>query len=273
MPAADMVVLMSRVDSIPCDRATAVTPNPTLTPCASTLAFACGLALLLAPATAAQDVRRISASDNPTLIDQKVGDRNSLSTSARVMQVDLSPHGFERLYAVPGRDDLMMRTNGALYAVFSQSAYIRDPQKKGALKAVVPAATIFYIGRPDFRVIPSTGVRDINFIHDDHGDYSKRPSTAMTSMNGVQRINGTPIDGRAAVAQSARIDGRIDAPATAKTVRAPDEDISYPARSPEPMGPPSPDVEDQSAAPVLRAAQPGFSDRIDELMRRAKKAQ
>jgi hypothetical protein len=53
--------------------------------------------LLLAPATAAQDVRRISASDNPTLIDQKVGDRNSLSTSARVMQVDLSPHGFERL--------------------------------------------------------------------------------------------------------------------------------------------------------------------------------
>ena len=129
MPAADMVVLMSRVDSIPCDRANAVTPNPTLTPRASTVAFACGLALLFAPAAAAQDVRRISASDNPTVIDQKVGDRNSLSTSSRVMQVDLSPHGFERLYAVPGRDDLMMRTNGALYAVFSQSAYIRDPQK------------------------------------------------------------------------------------------------------------------------------------------------
>jgi hypothetical protein len=268
-----MVVVMPRVDSIPCDRGNAVTPNTTLTSRAVTLACAFGLSLLLAPAANAQDVRRISASDNPTLIDQKVGDRNSLATSSRVMQVDLSPHGFERLYAVPGRDDLMMRTNGALYAVFSQSAYIRDPQKKGALKAVVPAATIFYIGRPDFRVIPSTGVRDINFIHDDHSDYSKRPSTAMTSMNGVQRMDGTPIDGRAAVAQSARIDGRIDAPATAKTVRAPDEDISYPARSPEPMGPPPPDVADQSAAPVLRAAQPGFSDRIDELMRRAKKAQ
>jgi hypothetical protein len=39
------------------------------------------------------------------------------------------------------------------------------------------------------------------------------------------------------------------------------------------MGPPSPDAVDRSAAPVLRAAQPGFSDRIDELMRRAKKAQ
>ena len=273
MPAADMVVLMPRVDSIPCDRGNAVTPNTTLTSRAVTLACAFGLALLLAPAANAQDVRRISASDNPTLIDQKVGDRNSLSTSSRVMQVDLSPHGFERLYAVPGRDDLMMRTNGALYAVFSQSAYIRDPQKKGALKAVVPAATIFYIGRPDFRVIPSTGVRDINFIHDDHGDYSKRPSTAMTSMNGVKRVDGTPIDGRAAVAQSARIDGRIDAPATAKTVRAPDEDFSYPARSPEPVGPPSPDAVDRSAPPVLRASQPGFSDRIDELMRRAKKAQ
>ncbi|NBX32326.1 MAG: hypothetical protein EBR07_06285, partial [Planctomycetes bacterium] len=125
-----MVVLMSRVDSIPCERATAVTPNTTLTPRAFTVAFACGLALLLSSAATAQDVRRVSASDNPTVIDQKVGDRNSLSTSSRVMQVDLSPHGFERLYAVPGRDDLMMRTNGALYAVFSQSAYIRDPQKK-----------------------------------------------------------------------------------------------------------------------------------------------
>jgi hypothetical protein len=80
-----MVVLMSRVDSIPCDRGNAVATHTTLTSRAVTLACASGLALFLSPATNAQDVRRISASDNPTLIDQKVGDRNSLSTSSRVM--------------------------------------------------------------------------------------------------------------------------------------------------------------------------------------------
>ena len=271
MPAADMVMLMLRVDSIPSARAApAARPARNAT---ALMALATLNALALVPTAMAQDVRRVLASDNPTVIDQRTADRNSLSTSSRVMQVDLSPHGFERLYAVPGRDDLMMRTNGALYAVFSQSAYIKDPQKKGALKAVVPAATIFYIGRPDFKVIPSTGIRDINFIHDDHDDYSTKPSTALTSMNGVKRMDGTPVDGRATGAQSARIDARIDAPPTAKTVRTPDSHTSYPARSPEPMGPPSPDADDRSAPPALRASQPGFGDRIDELMRRAKKAQ
>jgi outer membrane scaffolding protein for murein synthesis (MipA/OmpV family) len=67
------------------------------------------------------------------------------------------------VYAVPGRDDLLMRTNGALYAVFDQSTYTRDPQKRGAMRAVIPAATVFYIGRPDFRTIRSTGMRDLDW--------------------------------------------------------------------------------------------------------------
>ena len=97
-------------------------------------------------------------------VDTAAGDRHALSTSLRVMSVDLSPHNFERVYQVPGHDDLMMRTNGALYAVFEQSTYARDPQRRGALRAVIPAATVFYIGRPDFRVIRGTGIRDIDFV-------------------------------------------------------------------------------------------------------------
>ena len=123
----------------------------------------------LAPAAHAQDRREPSPKAVPELVDQRVADRNSLGHSLRVMQVDLSPHGFERVYKVPGRDDLLMRTNGALYAVYSQSAYAADTQRKGAIKAIVPAATIFYIGRPDFSVIRSTGVRDISFTTRDPG--------------------------------------------------------------------------------------------------------
>jgi hypothetical protein len=95
----------------------------------------------LAPAAHAQDRREPSPNAVPELVDQRVADRNSLGHSLRVMQVDLSPHGFERVYKVPGRDDLLMRTNGALYAVYSQSAYAADTQRKGAIKAIVPAAT------------------------------------------------------------------------------------------------------------------------------------
>ena len=73
-------------------------------------------------ATSAQSSR-----DLPQVVDPTVADRHSLSDSLRVMPVDLSPHGFDRVYAVPGRDDLLMRTNGARYAIFSQSIYGRDP--------------------------------------------------------------------------------------------------------------------------------------------------
>jgi hypothetical protein len=144
------------------------------------------------------------------VVDQ-MGDRHSLSHSLRVMPVDLSPHGFERVYAVPGRDDLLMRTNGALYAVFDQSTYTRDPQKRGAMRAVIPAATVFYIGRPDFRTIRSTGMRDLDFVP---GDASRaaRPSSALGSMHGVTRLEGAPVDGRASDAGAQIVDGRAHHP-------------------------------------------------------------
>lgn len=210
-------------------------------------------------------------------IDQTSADRHSLSQSLRVMPVDLSPHNFERVYQVPGRDDLMMRTNGALYAVFEQSSYARDPQRKGQLKAVVPAATVFYIGRPDFSVIRSAGVRDLSFVPNDPA-----PAPAgkpLTSMPGASRLPSEPVDGRAS---STRVDARTDARvsggpgegADPAAIHADDDeprhaDRSVPSRPPADVAPDGRAADDAPAPAPVRQEQPGFRERIDELMRRA----
>lgn len=254
-------------------------------------------AAILAPAALAQDRREPSPNAVPELVDQRVADRNSLGHSLRVMQVDLSPHGFERVYKVPGRDDLLMRTNGALYAVYSQSAYAADTQRKGAIKAIVPAATIFYIGRPDFSVIRSTGVRDISFTTRDPGA-APLAGKRLESMPGVARLDCTPIDGRAGM--DARVDTHVDASTDesrdsrdARTPRATsglrttdprvnDDHTSHPTRPPQEVAPDAgAQPADPHAAPgapdaqpsAPRESRPGFNERIDELMRRAKKAQ
>lgn len=205
-------------------------------------------------------------SSAPTQVDAAVADRNSLSTSLRAMPVDLSPHGFERVYAVPGRDDLLMRSNGALYAVFSQSNYARDP-RRGNLRVVIPASTVFYIGRPNFAVIRSTGVRDVSLVREDSAPGAG--GTPLASVHGVRRIEGTPVDGRAGKPGAARIedagDGRFravheDGPAPGGEQRA---EGAAPGSAPASAAAPGPDV---------RASRPGFADRIDELMRRARKA-
>jgi len=254
-------------------------------------------AAILAPAAHAQDRREPSPNAVPELVDQRVADRNSLGHSLRVMQVDLSPHGFERVYKVPGRDDLLMRTNGALYAVYSQSAYAADTQRKGAIKAIVPAATIFYIGRPDFSVIRSTGVRDISFTTRDPGA-APLAGKRLESMPGVARLDCTPIDGRAGL--DARVDTHVDASTDesrdsrdARTPRATsglrttdpranDDHTSHPTHPPQEVAPDAgAQPADPHAAPgapdaqpsAPRESRPGFNERIDELMRRAKKAQ
>ena len=205
----------------------------------------------------------------PTQVDPAVADRHSLSTSLRAMPVDLSPHGFERVYAVPGRDDLLMRSNGALYAVFSQSTYARDP-KRGNLRVTLPPSTVFYIGRPNFALIRSTGVRDVSLVRDDSPSTGKG-GTPLASVQGVRRIDSAPIDGRADHAGARRVDdpgtGRFravheDGPAPGSDA-APK--VAHGDRSPETAPPAAP-------APDLRATRPGFAERIDELMRRARKA-
>jgi hypothetical protein len=170
----------------------------------------------------------------------------------------------------------MMRTNGALYAVFEQSSYARDPQRKGQLKAVVPAATVFYIGRPDFSVIRSAGVRDLSFVPNDPA-----PAPAgkpLTSMPGASRLPSEPVDGRASSTRvdartDARVSGGPDEGADRAAIHADDEprhaDRSVPSRPPADVAPDRRAADDAPAPAPVRQEQPGFRERIDELMRRA----
>lgn len=77
-------------------------------------------------------------------VDEGVGDVDSLAADLRVQPLDLrTPLGFERVYRVPGRDDLYMRVSGGLVAVFPRSEYVPGP---GGLWPVIPAGTRFYPG-------------------------------------------------------------------------------------------------------------------------------
>lgn len=233
------------------------------------LAAACPAGLALAQERVAP---RPSAT--PQVVEQGVADRDSLGRSLRVQSVDLSPHGFERVYQVPGRDDLLMRTNGALYAVFTQSSYARDPKVKTALRAVVPAATVFYIGRPDFRTIRSSGVRDLSFAVNDAPRKAAAPGS-LDSVRGVQRIDAATVDGRSAnpgaVRFDARIDGRPSGPRGPSEAQAPAD--ARPADLPTHPIPPAPRPPASAPADDARESSPAFQHRIDELMRRARKAQ
>jgi hypothetical protein len=81
-------------------------------------------------------------------VEQNVADVGPLSDTLRSMdfQVDLrNPVGFNSVYRVPGRDDLLMRASGALHAIFPQSVYV---DSREGLAAQVPAGTVFAIGMP-----------------------------------------------------------------------------------------------------------------------------
>jgi hypothetical protein len=82
----------------------------------------------------------------PRRVDQTVADINPLSASLRVMQPDQrQATGFFDVMEVPGRPDLLMRANGEVYAVFPRSEYV---VVTGGIMPVIPANTIFYIGKP-----------------------------------------------------------------------------------------------------------------------------
>ncbi|MHC5024064.1 MAG: hypothetical protein ACYTGG_09140 [Planctomycetota bacterium] len=79
-------------------------------------------------------------------LDQTVDDRGGLARSLREIEPGLRvPSGFEQVYRVPGRDDLLMRVNGGLYAVFPVSKY--EMSRRGVV-ALIPDDTVFHIGAP-----------------------------------------------------------------------------------------------------------------------------
>ncbi|MSR17642.1 MAG: hypothetical protein EXS00_00480 [Phycisphaerales bacterium] len=80
-------------------------------------------------------------------------DMGALSASLRQPSTDLAqPSGFRQLYRVPGRPDLLMRANGAVFVVFSQSVYQRW---KGRDFAVIPPGATFTIGVPTQQFLDS----------------------------------------------------------------------------------------------------------------------
>ena len=82
----------------------------------------------------------------PRPIDQGIGDAGPLSTSLRQTQPGLrQPTGFDHVYPVPGRDDLLMRMDGGMVAVFPRSTYVRSG--RGNIPTI-PPGTVFYIGVP-----------------------------------------------------------------------------------------------------------------------------
>lgn len=114
-------------------------------PCAALL-----LSTMLAATAAADDVVRPAAAGpgRPPLemLEPGVDDIGPARLSLRFMPYEMRlPTGFERVYRVPGSDDLLMRGNGALFAVFPRSVYIRTA--RGAT-AVAPPGTVFHIGMP-----------------------------------------------------------------------------------------------------------------------------
>ena len=75
-------------------------------------------------------------------VDPTLGDVSPLGESLREvnMQADFRvPTGFQNVYRVPGRDDLLMSANGAMYAIFPQSSYLATSQ---GMVATVPAGTV-----------------------------------------------------------------------------------------------------------------------------------
>jgi hypothetical protein len=85
-------------------------------------------------------------------VEQAVGDLGPLSASLRDLQPDLRhPVGFDAVYRVPGREDLLMRVSGGLYAVFPRSVYAQTQQGQIPL---IPYGTTFFIGPPDTSALP-----------------------------------------------------------------------------------------------------------------------
>ena len=104
------------------------------TPSRERLAFACGVALCAA-----------SAHAQLRLLDPTLGDVGPGSTSLREPRADLrQPAAFERVYALPGVHQSLVRFDSGIAAVFARSEYT---QTSRGLIATIPAGTVFYIGK------------------------------------------------------------------------------------------------------------------------------
>ncbi|MCE2882955.1 MAG: hypothetical protein LW636_11455 [Planctomycetaceae bacterium] len=101
-------------------------------------------------ASAADDIVRPAAAGPGRLplemLEPGLDDIGPVRLSTRFMPYDMRlPTGFDRVYRVPGSDDLVMRGSGALFAVFPRSVYARTARGSVPL---APPGTVFHIGMP-----------------------------------------------------------------------------------------------------------------------------
>ncbi len=127
-------------------------------------------------------------------VDGGVADRDALSVSFHDPRVSLGmPSGFRDIFSPEDRHDLYMRGDGAIYATFRRSVYVRN--KEGKTVIPVPAGTTFSIGMP--RLLP---VRMESAVEGPTGRL-RRPAEAI-DVELLSIPTGTML--------TARVDGRLE---------------------------------------------------------------
>lgn len=139
-------------------------------------------------------------------VEQGVADRGPLSSSQRVLPIDLGvPSGFDRVYRLggPRSGGMFARISGGITAVFPRSQYTPTPD---GYAAETPAGTVYYIGR-----LPSSLVdqaedprhsRDPETRPPGFADRSARrpnPDRASTASPSSRPITRPSADGKAAL--------------------------------------------------------------------------
>ncbi|MFZ9881411.1 MAG: hypothetical protein ACO3QC_08425 [Phycisphaerales bacterium] len=165
-------------------------------------------------ASAADDIVRPAAAGpgRPMLemLEPGVDDIGPVRLSTRFMPYDMRlPTGFDRVYRVPGSDDLVMRGSGALFAVFPRSVYARTPRGSVPL---APPGTVFHIGMPG--PTPVEALRERVRAQDTHAP-SARVDLSIDTRRELEPVTLAP------VASNATSPARSRAPAAAPPARDP----------------------------------------------------
>jgi len=139
------------------------------------------------------------------VVDQGVEDRGGFEKSLRVLPLDMRvPTGFQQVYRVPGREDLLMRGNGALFAVFPRSVYQRTVI--GTIP-LAPADVHFSIGMPGGFAYPGGSLHHESPAPDPRiatrVDARVRPKAAAPIMEGGS-ANSRSIDEMPAISEAPR---------------------------------------------------------------------
>ena len=80
-------------------------------------------------------------------LDQTVEDTSPLSRSLRPVERGIrEPFAFEQVYRISGREDLLVRIDGGIFALFPRSMY--SSGENGTVP-LIPAGTVFHIGYPE----------------------------------------------------------------------------------------------------------------------------